>query len=70
MNSATSLGNAVKISAPTNSWEQIGAKVNEGPGEIQILIIFINWICSLGQLIAALYHGGRTWIVCESWGLN
>lgn len=33
MNSATSLGDAYKISAPTNAWEQIGAKVNEGPGK-------------------------------------
>ncbi|KAG8732105.1 hypothetical protein FRC10_001226 [Ceratobasidium sp. 414] len=31
MNSATSLGNAYKISRPTNSWEQVTAKVNEGP---------------------------------------
>ncbi|KAG9074593.1 hypothetical protein FRC06_010593 [Ceratobasidium sp. 370] len=31
MNSATSVGNAVRISAPTNSWEKTGAAVNEGP---------------------------------------
>ncbi|CEL61658.1 glycoside hydrolase family protein [Rhizoctonia solani AG-1 IB] len=43
MNSATSVGNAVKISRPSNSWEQIGGKTNEGA--------------------AALYHGGRTWII-------
>ncbi|PFH50270.1 glycoside hydrolase family 43 protein [Amanita thiersii Skay4041] len=43
MTSATSVGNAVKISTPTLSWEQVGANVNEGP--------------------AAIYHGGRTWIV-------
>ncbi|KAG9121943.1 hypothetical protein FRC07_001872 [Ceratobasidium sp. 392] len=48
MNSATSLGNAVKISRPTNSWEQVVAKVNEGP--------------------AALYHGGRTWIIYSASG--
>ncbi|KAK0204669.1 Arabinanase/levansucrase/invertase [Desarmillaria ectypa] len=43
MFSATTVGNAVKISTPTLPWEQVGANVNEGP--------------------AALYHGGRTWIV-------
>ncbi|RDB20805.1 Extracellular exo-alpha-(1-_5)-L-arabinofuranosidase [Hypsizygus marmoreus] len=43
MNSATSVGNTVKISTPTYSWEKVGANVNEGP--------------------AAIYHGGRTWIV-------
>ncbi|KAF8892279.1 glycoside hydrolase family 43 protein [Infundibulicybe gibba] len=43
MTSATTVGNAVKISTPTLSWETIGANVNEGP--------------------AALYQGGRTWIV-------
>ncbi|KAH7335021.1 Arabinanase/levansucrase/invertase [Rhizoctonia solani] len=34
MNSATTVGNAVKISRPTNSWEQIVAKVNEGPAAL------------------------------------
>ncbi|KAF8074863.1 Arabinanase/levansucrase/invertase [Lyophyllum atratum] len=43
MNSATSVGNTVKISTPTFAWEKVGANVNEGP--------------------AAIYHGGRTWIV-------
>lgn len=43
MNSATSVGNTVKISTPTYDWEKVGANVNEGP--------------------AAIYHGGRTWIV-------
>ncbi|KAF5383690.1 hypothetical protein D9615_003620 [Tricholomella constricta] len=43
MNSATTIGNTVKISTPTYSWEKVGANVNEGP--------------------AAIYHGGRTWIV-------
>ncbi|KAB5588379.1 Glycoside hydrolase family 43 protein [Ceratobasidium theobromae] len=31
MNSATSVGDAVKISSPTNSWERVVANVNEGP---------------------------------------
>ncbi|KAF8691015.1 Glycosyl hydrolases family 43, partial [Rhizoctonia solani] len=48
MNSATSVGNAVKISRPTNAWEQVASKVNEGP--------------------AALYHGGRTWIIYSASG--
>ncbi|KAB5588378.1 Alpha-N-arabinofuranosidase [Ceratobasidium theobromae] len=43
MNSATSVGNAVKISRPSNAWERVVANVNEGP--------------------AAIYHGGRTWII-------
>jgi hypothetical protein len=43
MTSATTVGNTVKISTPTYSWEKVGANVNEGP--------------------AAIYHGGRTWIV-------
>ncbi|KAB5588377.1 hypothetical protein CTheo_8178 [Ceratobasidium theobromae] len=43
MNSATSVGNAVKISRPSNAWERIGGNTNEGP--------------------AAIYHGGRTWII-------
>ncbi|KAL0953737.1 hypothetical protein HGRIS_004927 [Hohenbuehelia grisea] len=34
MNSATTVGNAVKISTPTLSWEQVGANVNEGPAAI------------------------------------
>lgn len=32
MTSATTLGNATKISAPTLSWERVGANVNEGAG--------------------------------------
>lgn len=33
MNSATTVGNTVKISTPTYSWEKVGANVNEGPGK-------------------------------------
>ncbi|CAE6541714.1 unnamed protein product [Rhizoctonia solani] len=43
LSSPTTVGNASKLSCPTNSWEKIVTGVNEGP--------------------AALYHGGRTWIV-------
>ncbi|KAJ7115974.1 Arabinanase/levansucrase/invertase [Mycena epipterygia] len=32
--SATTVGNAVKISTPTNSWEIIGGPVNEGPAAL------------------------------------
>ncbi|KAJ7281515.1 Arabinanase/levansucrase/invertase [Mycena rebaudengoi] len=32
--SATAVGNAVKISTPTLSWEKIGANVNEGPAAL------------------------------------
>ncbi|KAF8659840.1 hypothetical protein AX16_001725 [Volvariella volvacea WC 439] len=34
MTSATTIGNATKISTPTLSWEQVGANVNEGPAAI------------------------------------
>ncbi|KAJ1299766.1 hypothetical protein OPQ81_000675 [Rhizoctonia solani] len=43
LTSPTTVGNASKLSCPTNTWEKIVTGVNEGP--------------------AALYHGGRTWIV-------
>ncbi len=33
LTSPTTLGNAVKISTPTNAWEMVGAPVNEGPGK-------------------------------------
>lgn len=33
MSSATVVGNTYEISCPTNAWEQVGANVNEGPGE-------------------------------------
>jgi hypothetical protein len=32
LSSPTTVGNAVQISKPTLSWEQVGANVNEGPG--------------------------------------
>ncbi|KAG7095786.1 hypothetical protein E1B28_006487 [Marasmius oreades] len=48
MNSATTVGNAVKISTPTLPWERVDSNVNEGP--------------------AAIYHGGRTWIVYSASG--
>ncbi|KAF9454344.1 glycoside hydrolase family 43 protein [Macrolepiota fuliginosa MF-IS2] len=35
MTSATTVGNTVKISTPTYSWEKIGANVNEGPAALQ-----------------------------------
>jgi GH43 family beta-xylosidase len=31
MNSASTVGNTVKISTPTYDWEKVGANVNEGP---------------------------------------
>ncbi|EEB98173.1 hypothetical protein MPER_02367 [Moniliophthora perniciosa FA553] len=34
MNSATTVGNSVKISTPTLSWERVGANVNEGPAAL------------------------------------
>ncbi|KAK1235396.1 hypothetical protein PQX77_001389 [Marasmius sp. AFHP31] len=36
MNSATTVGNTVKISTPTLSWERVGSNVNEGPGKSSI----------------------------------
>lgn len=66
MNSATSLGNAVKISTPSLSWEKVGANVNEGPGKSRLVFhleyVLIPRLDTYVELIAAIYHGGRTWI--------
>jgi GH43 family beta-xylosidase len=59
MSSATTLGNAVKISTPTASWETIGANVNEGAGKPACA----PWRTILTAVVAAIYHGGRTWLV-------
>lgn len=62
MNSPTTIGNAVEISCPTNSWERLGGlNVNEGPG--QYLLFAMDELISQFTLTAGLYHGGRTWIV-------
>lgn len=38
MSSATVVGNTYEISCPTNAWEQVGANVNEGPGECSYVV--------------------------------
>ncbi|KAF8598769.1 Arabinanase/levansucrase/invertase [Ceratobasidium sp. AG-I] len=52
MNSPTSVGNAVKISRPTNSWERVNAPVNEGPVALyhggRTWIVFSASLCSGG----------------------
>jgi hypothetical protein len=68
---ATTVGNTVQISCPTQSWEQYGRNVEEGPGKST----FYNHPsgledrCGLNynyKWTAALYHGGKTWIICEA----
>ena len=60
MNSATTVGNAVKISTPTYSWEKVTANVNEGPG----MLLGSHWTSNRVDdiQIALLYGGGRTLI--------
>ena len=76
MNSATNVGNAVKISTPTLSWERVGSNVNEGPGKLESLIGHKAVSLSSRRResntefypIAAIYHNGRTWIVYSASG--
>ncbi|QRV80648.1 glycoside hydrolase family 43 protein [Ceratobasidium sp. AG-Ba] len=50
MNSPTSIGNSAMISKPTNSWEKVGAAVNEGPAPLyhggRTWIVFSASLCS------------------------
>ncbi|KAL5634380.1 hypothetical protein ACGC1H_002443 [Rhizoctonia solani] len=72
MNSATSVGNAVKISRPSNSWEQIGGKTNEGPAAIyhggRIWIIFSASSCAgTGYSLGSLELTGSDPLSASSW---
>lgn len=60
MTSATTVGNAVKISTPTYSWERIGGNTNEGPGA---LCCSPNLQDASETAAAMLYYGGRTFLV-------
>ncbi|KAG9092028.1 hypothetical protein FS749_016061 [Ceratobasidium sp. UAMH 11750] len=72
MNSATSLGNAYKISAPTNSWEQIGGKTNEGPAGLyhggRTWIVYSASSCAgTGYSLGALELTGSDPLSASSW---
>lgn len=64
--SATTVGSTVQISCPTNSWEQVGGNTDEGPGKL--ISIRYDYKEDFSKIsIASLYHGGKTWIICESY---
>ncbi|KAF8599945.1 Arabinanase/levansucrase/invertase [Ceratobasidium sp. AG-I] len=72
MNSATSLGDAVKISAPTNSWERIGANVNEGPAGLyhggRTWIVYSASTCAgTGYSLGRLELTGSDPLSASSW---
>jgi GH43 family beta-xylosidase len=72
MTSATTLGNAVKISTPTASWEKIGAKVNEGPAAIyhggSTWIVFSASSCAgTGYALGSLKWTGGNPLSASSW---
>ncbi|KAG8782235.1 hypothetical protein FRC12_021059 [Ceratobasidium sp. 428] len=72
MNSATSLGNAYKISAPTNSWEQIGGKTNEGPAGLyhggRTWIVYSASSCAgTGYSLGTLELTGSDPLSASSW---
>ncbi|KAJ8521245.1 hypothetical protein ONZ45_g2029 [Pleurotus djamor] len=72
MNSATSIGNAVKISTPTLSWEQVGANVNEGPAAIyrngRTWIVFSASNCAgTGYKLGRLELTGSNPLSASSW---
>ncbi|KAH7322214.1 glycosyl hydrolase [Rhizoctonia solani] len=60
MNFATSAGDAVKTSRPTNSWEQVGAKVNEGP-------VSDSSCASTGYSLGSLELNGLEPLLKSSW---
>ncbi|KAG9077773.1 hypothetical protein FS749_010302 [Ceratobasidium sp. UAMH 11750] len=75
MNSPTSLGNAYKISTPTNSWERIGAAVNEGPAGLyhggRTWIVYSASSCSgSGYSLASLELTGSNPLSAASWTKN
>ncbi|KAG8735235.1 hypothetical protein FRC10_010834 [Ceratobasidium sp. 414] len=72
MNSATSVGNAVRISAPTNSWEKTGAAVNEGPAPLyhggRTWIVFSASLCSTsGYSLGRIELTGSDPLSASSW---
>ncbi|KAG9121942.1 hypothetical protein FRC07_001871 [Ceratobasidium sp. 392] len=75
MNSPTSLGNAYKISTPTNAWERIGAPVNEGPAGLyhggRTWIVYSASSCGgNGYSLATLELTGSDPLSAASWKKN
>ncbi|CAE6441241.1 unnamed protein product [Rhizoctonia solani] len=72
MNSPTSIGNAVLISKPTNSWEKVGTGVNEGPAPLyhngRTWIVFSASLCSTtGYSLGRLELTGSDPLQASSW---
>ncbi|KIM27637.1 glycoside hydrolase family 43 protein [Serendipita vermifera MAFF 305830] len=72
MNSATTIGNAVVISVPTNSWETVGAPVNEGPVALinngRVWVFFSASLCSgTGYKLGRLELVGSDLLNASSW---
>ncbi|KAJ7658106.1 glycoside hydrolase family 43 protein [Mycena rosella] len=70
--SATTVGNPVKISTPTNAWETIGANVNEGPAALyhggSTWIIFSASNCAgTGYELGQLTLTGTNPLSASSW---
>ncbi|KAJ6591563.1 Arabinanase/levansucrase/invertase [Mycena vulgaris] len=73
--SATSVGNAVKISTPTNTWETISGPVNEGPAALYhggfTWIIFSASSCAgTGYELGQLTLTGTNPLSASSWTKN
>ncbi|KAF8719199.1 Glycosyl hydrolases family 43, partial [Rhizoctonia solani] len=72
MNSPTSIGNAVLISKPTNSWEKVGTGVNEGPAPLyhngRTWIVFSASLCSTtGYSLGRIELTGSDPLQASSW---
>lgn len=72
MNSPTTIGNAVVISVPTNSWETVGAPVNEGPVALinngRVWVFFSASLCSgTGYKLGRLELVGSDLLNASSW---
>ncbi|TFL02561.1 glycosyl hydrolase [Pterulicium gracile] len=75
MTSATTLGNATKISAPTLSWERVGANVNEGAAPIyhggNTWIVYSASNCAAtGYKLGSLQWTGGNPLSASSWQKN
>ncbi|EJD48641.1 Arabinanase/levansucrase/invertase [Auricularia subglabra TFB-10046 SS5] len=72
MTSATTVGNATKISTPTYSWEKIGANVNEGPamlyyGGRTFLVYSASNCAGTGYELGRLELTGSNPLSASSW---
>ncbi|QRW07461.1 glycoside hydrolase family 43 protein [Ceratobasidium sp. AG-Ba] len=75
MNSPTSVGNAVMISKPTNSWEKVGTGVNEGPAPLyhggRTWITYSASLCSTsGYSLGLIELTGSDPLQASSWVKN